>query len=144
MSLEEEVQQEKDAASSDAAAKRFSNQYLLQSLDSMLKGGLGSGLSKFVARRACRKLSLHEERYFVDATKVNAAVLRAEDPPGRKRSCIRNTLTGKRWFELPISRLPDGRLGRACIHINTGQGPIGHPNFFVAVGRAGCARNEDP
>ena len=58
----------------------------------------------------------------------------ASAAPGlQRRSCIEDTSSGKRWFEVPRERGAQGFLHRPALHVVTDKGPKCFPalqHFF--------------
>ena len=87
---------------------RLANQYLLQSVDHALSWGVGLSLAYFQALKPPQPSQLNQKRSFLDvgASPPPAVHYPAEDPPGRRRACVRNQVDGARWIELPRRPLP--------------------------------------
>ena len=57
----------------------------------------------------------------------------AEDPPGRRRACVRNQVDGSRWIELPREATATGCLHRPTLHTCIDQGSVGWPGWLFLL-----------
>ena len=104
--------------------ERTANRAFLVSLDNQLQKGVGLHAMMFVPRVRLRALSAHEERYFVE---VECPLL----GEGRRRSCIKDTRTGKGRYELPLQIVKGVRVNNIW-HVVLDMGSIGDPAIIFS------------
>jgi hypothetical protein len=122
----------------DIGTKRMANQHFGHALDHAMAASLGISLKEFKPEQRPLPLQRSEVRYFV-------ILPAAEGHAGRRRSCIRDTLTGRRRFEVPEVRI-DGVLHRPTLHSRADQGSVGWPFLswlYQAQGIRGSLHHDD-
>ena len=97
------------------------NAETLRALDAGLSIGTGGvlNLRSFVVERPPGRLAANEERYFVDANVMDAAL--GHDLGCARRACIRNVVSGERRLEATWTG------ARNALHEILDQGSIGNP-----------------
>jgi hypothetical protein len=114
----EQLQQQKaDSKLAKGELSRTSNKELLCCLDNQLLRGCGLSLQTFIPARPLRQLALDEERYF-PMLKSGAG------PELRRKACVKNKVTGERWFEVPLT-IKQGVRQKVWWHICLDMGTVG-------------------
>ena len=96
---------------------RGMNAHVAQCLEHQLYQATGTKLAHFLPARRLGALQADEQRYFVNQRD-------AETGQEVERSCVKNTSSGRKDYEVPV-RIVDGQRQSACWHIFLDQGPVG-------------------
>lgn len=110
------------------SAHRVPNQEYIKSYEHALTGGLGLTFQHFKPASPVAPLLPEESRYFVDHQSTGSQFkFPDDDPPGRLRSCIHNSVTGTNRLELPLSAKGGKLLPRQALHTVVDKGAVGFP-----------------
>ena len=113
----------------DAVKYRVANQFWAQSLDHALHMGLGVDLSYFHRKNPCVAVRIPCKRYFLSPESSIASSLPGASVDGLcRRSCIEDTSTGVRWWEVPrfVTAESASRM-RPSLHLCIDRGSVGWP-----------------
>ena len=120
------------------------NQYWILALDRSLEKTFGDAVNidSFVDDSPLPlHLAAHEAQYFLAKEDDPEMVLPIDDPVGRQRSCIFNTLTGESRYEVPIQVDEEQKVVLPkTLHLVADEGPIGKPAQRFLFGKHVMAR----
>ena len=115
---------------------------MVQALDHALHGGAGLQLAAFVVKQPPRPLLPTEQRYYVPCRELPSwEPPYPDEPETRMRACVKDTETGRKWYEVPVAFDDEGELSRPCLFVCLDFGPVGLPaaHWLFGVARIrGC------
>eukprot|EP00971_Amphidinium_carterae_P083231 1647171-Amphidinium_carterae.3 len=120
--LESEAAESRSSREEPQRARK-ANASFIMALDHMLYSGIGRGLRAFMARQPCKALLDDEVRYW----------LPGDD--GVSRACVKNTRTGSKRYELPVSLDDQGSVRRPSLHVISDEGSIGRVALLYLMSR---------